>query len=115
MNLTCYGNVCFSVELNNKLLFFAPFILPNTLAKDIDIDKIKGDYILISHTHGDHIADVEQIAKAPGAALISSLEVCDWFQKRELPLKQDRQLMPANADIYLATLPIGDNSAAGYE
>ncbi len=103
------------MELKEELLLFDPFILPNPLAKDIDIDKINPDYILILHTHGDHIADVEQQAKTPVAALISSLEGCERFQKWELPLSQDRQLMPAFADIDLAILPIGDNFTAGYE
>ncbi len=82
MKFTYYGHSCFAVELNNKTLLFDPFISPNPLAKDIDIDKIKPDYILISHAHSDHIADAERIANASGADLISSFEVCNWFEKK---------------------------------
>lgn len=82
MKFTYYGHSCFAVEINNKTLLFDPFISPNPLAKEVDIDKIKPDYILISHAHGDHIADVERIANASGAHLISSFEVCKWFEKK---------------------------------
>ena len=62
MKFTYYGYACFEVELNNKTLLFDPYISPNTLAKEIDIDKINPDYIFISHAHSDHIADAERIA-----------------------------------------------------
>ncbi len=84
MKFTYYGHSCFAVELNKKTLLFDPFISPNPLAKEIDIDKINPDYILITHAHGDHIADAEQIAKKSGAPIISSFEVCNWFQKKEI-------------------------------
>ncbi|MDQ6890807.1 MAG: metal-dependent hydrolase [Bacteroidota bacterium] len=82
MKFTYYGHACFAVELNKKILLFDPYISPNPLAKKIDIDKIRPDYILVSHAHGDHIADVEQIAEKSEASLISSFEVCNWFEKK---------------------------------
>lgn len=84
MKFTYYGHACFEVELNNKRLLFDPYISPNPLAKEIDIDKINPDYIFISHAHGDHIADAEYIANNSGAALVSSFEVCNWFEKKGL-------------------------------
>ncbi len=82
MKFTYYGHACFEVELNNKTLLFDPYISPNPLAKEIDIDKINPDYIFISHAHSDHIADAERIANKSGASLISSFEVCKWFEKK---------------------------------
>lgn len=82
MNLTYYGHACFSVEINGKNILFDPFISGNELAKDIDISKIKADYILISHGHQDHILDVESIAKATGAKLVSNFEIIEWFEKK---------------------------------
>lgn len=37
------------------------------------------DFILVSHGHFDHVADVEQIAKATGAPVIGCFEVARWF------------------------------------
>ncbi len=82
MKFTYYGHSCFSVEISKKHLLFDPFISPNPLAKDIDIDAIKPDYILVTHAHSDHIADVERISKQSAAPLISSFEVCNWFEKK---------------------------------
>lgn len=79
MRFTFYGHSCFSVELGGKKLLIDPFITPNELAKDIDIEKIEADYILVSHGHSDHVADCVAIAKRTGATLVSSFEVCGWM------------------------------------
>jgi L-ascorbate metabolism protein UlaG (beta-lactamase superfamily) len=79
MKFTYYGHSCFSVEIGNKTLLFDPYITPNELAKDIDISTIKADYILISHGHEDHIADVRKIVTKTGAKLISNFEIISWF------------------------------------
>ena len=79
MQLTYYGHSCFSVTVNNKKLLFDPFITGNELAKDIDIDAIEADYILLSHGHSDHVADAESIAKRTGATIIAAYEIAMWF------------------------------------
>lgn len=79
MNFTYYGHACFSVELKGKKLLFDPFISHNELAKNIDIAGIDADYILLSHGHGDHVADAEAIAKATGATIIAAYEVAMWY------------------------------------
>jgi len=61
---------------------FDPFITDNPLAKEIDVKKIAADFILVSHGHGDHVADVVEIAKRTGASLITSFEVGEWFEKK---------------------------------
>jgi len=63
MKLTYYGHSCFAVEMGGKIILFDPFITPNELAKEIDIDTIKADNILLSHGHSDHVADCVKIAK----------------------------------------------------
>lgn len=82
MNLTFYGHSCFSVEIKGKTILFDPFISGNELAKNIDIDKIKADYILISHGHEDHVLDVERIVKNTGAKIVSNFEIINWFAKK---------------------------------
>lgn len=84
MKFTYYGHACFAVELNNARLLFDPFISGNPLeaAKKIDIDAIKADYILITHAHGDHLADCDRIAKNTGATLIGNAELGDKFAEQ---------------------------------
>jgi len=84
MKATYYGQSCFSVEINRRTLLFDPFITPNPLAKAIDVNKLAADYILLSHGHGDHIADAASIAKRTGATIISNFEIVTWFGKQGL-------------------------------
>jgi len=79
MNVTYYGHSCFSVEVSGKTLLFDPFITPNPLSSTIDHANLRPDYILISHGHFDHVADVEAIARLSGATLIGNYEVLQWF------------------------------------
>ena len=82
MKLTYYGHSCFAVEVNRRVLLFDPFITPNPLARSVDVNKVAADYILISHGHGDHVADAAAIAKKTGAMLISNFEIVTWFGGR---------------------------------
>ena len=61
---------------------FDPFISPNPLAKEIDVKKIAADFILVSHGHGDHVADVIDIANRTGAKVIAPFEVGSWFEPK---------------------------------
>ena len=63
MKFTYYGHACFSIETGGTTILFDPFISPNPMAKDIDVNSIKADYIFVSHGHGDHVADLIGIAK----------------------------------------------------
>ena len=82
MKLTYYGHACFAVEAGGKTLLFDPFITPNPLAEEIDLKKITADYLLISHGHGDHVADVIELAAQTRATLIAPYEVGSWFENK---------------------------------
>ena len=82
MKFTFYGHACFAVETGGKKILFDPFISGNALAKDIDIDSIEADFILVSHGHGDHVADLVHIAKRTGAKVIAAAEVVEWVKKQ---------------------------------
>lgn len=82
MKVTYYGHSCFSVYSNGKHILFDPFITPNELAKNINVDEIKADYIFISHAHYDHILDVERIAKNTGAKVLGNFEIYNWLLKK---------------------------------
>ena len=84
MLLTNYGHACFSVEIQGKNILFDPFITPNPLAKNIDVNSIEADYIFLSHGHSDHIADCVSIAKRTGATVVGAFEVVEWLKKQGL-------------------------------
>ena len=82
MNFTYYGHACFTVETANHTLLFDPFISGNPLAKHVDLQSIKADYILVSHGHQDHLLDAVAIANRTGATIIAAYEVAQWLAKQ---------------------------------
>ena len=82
MKVTYYGHACFGVETEKVNLLFDPFISPNSIAKTIDVDTLKADYILLSHGHEDHVADAERIAKNTGAKIVSNFEIVSWYENK---------------------------------
>ena len=82
MLITYYGHSCFLIEINGKKLLFDPFITPNPLAKSIDVLKIKADFILVSHGHNDHTADLVDLARQTNATIISNWEIHQWLQNK---------------------------------
>ena len=81
MKLTYYGHSCFTVDVNGKKLLFDPFITPNELANDINIENINADYILLSHGHSDHFADCITIAQRTEAKVVCNWEIHEWLFK----------------------------------
>ncbi len=79
MKITYLGHASLSIELENTHIIVDPFITGNELAKNIDINSLKADYILITHAHEDHILDVEAIAKKTGAKIVSNFEIVNHF------------------------------------
>lgn len=84
MRITYYGHSCFLVEVGGQKLLFDPFITgnPQHAASTIDVNTIKPDYILISHGHADHVADVELIASQSEAQIIGVAEVVGWYEDK---------------------------------
>lgn len=84
MKVKYYGHSCFGLESKRHKLLFDPFIRPNELAKNINLDTIPCDFMLISHGHEDHVADAEEIAKRTDAKIISNFEIVSWFGNKGL-------------------------------
>ncbi len=70
------------VEVGSTKILFDPFISGNELAKDIYIDDIEADYILLSHGHEDHVLDAEYIAKNTEAKVVAPYETCMWVAQK---------------------------------
>lgn len=80
--ITYYGHSCFTLSTKGKTIIFDPFISPNPLASGIDISGIHADFMLISHGHGDHIADAVIIAQQNNLLAIGVYEITEWLQKQ---------------------------------
>ncbi|MFD2998871.1 metal-dependent hydrolase [Pontibacter toksunensis] len=82
MNITYYGQSCFLFEIDEHRILFDPFISPNELASQIDVNDIKADYILLSHGHQDHVHDAEQIANNNKATIVAIHEIATWYSNK---------------------------------
>ncbi|MCF6279991.1 MAG: metal-dependent hydrolase [Flavobacteriaceae bacterium] len=84
MKITFLGHASLQVEVAGKYLIVDPFITANELAKKIDVNSLKADYILITHAHQDHILDVEVIAKNTDAKIVSNYEIVTYYGAKEI-------------------------------
>ena len=82
MKITFYGHASLGIEVGGKHIIVDPYISPNPKASHIDINTLKADYILLTHAHGDHIADVEAIAKNTNATIVSNAEIAGYFANK---------------------------------
>ena len=82
MKITYYGHASLGIEVNGTNIIVDPFISANELAKHIDVNALKADYILITHAHGDHILDVETIANNTGATIVSNAEIAGYYEAK---------------------------------
>lgn len=84
MKFTFLGHSAFLLETQNTTLLFDPFITPNPKAAHIDINTLNPAYILLSHAHGDHIADAASVAARTGATIVSNYEIVSHYMKENL-------------------------------
>lgn len=84
MKITYLGHASLSINVNGKTLIVDPFISGNELAKEIDLNTLKADYILLTHAHQDHVLDVESIAERTGATVICNAEMSYYYDKKGL-------------------------------
>jgi L-ascorbate metabolism protein UlaG (beta-lactamase superfamily) len=77
ISYTWYGHGTGLLTVGNHKLLIDPFFTGNPAAA-ISAEQAQADFILVSHGHGDHVADAVAIAKRTNATLISVFEICNW-------------------------------------
>jgi L-ascorbate metabolism protein UlaG (beta-lactamase superfamily) len=82
VQLHFHGHACWEITNGNHRVLIDPFLTGNPLA-DVGPDSFdKLDAILLSHGHGDHLGDTEQIAKRTGALVVSNFEIVSHLQSQ---------------------------------
>lgn len=80
MKFTFLGQNCFLFDYNGKKILTDPLYNIQKDRSGFDIDKEKIDYTLITHAHGDHVQDVEEVVKLnPEVTLIGTPEICGHY------------------------------------
>ncbi|KVV15220.1 metal-dependent hydrolase [Flavobacterium sp. TAB 87] len=83
MKITFYGHASLGIEVGGKHILVDPYISANPSASHIDINSLKVDYILLTHAHGDHVLDVEAIAKRTDATIVSNAEIAGYYGNKD--------------------------------
>jgi len=77
--LTFHGHSCWEVKGKTHRVLIDPFLTGNPVARVGPGDFDSLDAIVVTHGHGDHIGDVEAIARRTGALVVSINEVALYF------------------------------------
>ena len=80
--LTWLGHGSWAMQIGESKVLLDPFLDDNPSApcKAADLDA---DFVLVSHGHFDHVADVASIANRTGATVVAMYEVAEWFGKTQ--------------------------------
>jgi L-ascorbate metabolism protein UlaG (beta-lactamase superfamily) len=78
MKLTWLGHGSWAMLLGNTHVLLDPFISDNPTAP-CKHEDLSADFILVSHGHFDHVADVAPIAQRTGATVVAIFEIAQWF------------------------------------
>jgi L-ascorbate metabolism protein UlaG (beta-lactamase superfamily) len=81
VNITYYGHATFTIDANGTKLVVDPFFAPNNPMAPADAtgETIAADFMLLTHGHGDHVADAVGIAKRTGCQVICNFEIGNWL------------------------------------
>ncbi|MGK6349708.1 metal-dependent hydrolase [Parapedobacter sp. DT-150] len=100
MKAIYYGHSSVALQLDGASVLFDPFISPNPQATAIDINSLKPDYIILSHAHDDHVADVVAIQRNSGAKVMAIVETAMWVNRQDIP---ESDIIPFNFGGTVAT------------
>lgn len=79
--LTWYGHGSFGIETGKYKLVVDPFFTDNP-SSSVKVEDVQADFILVSHGHGDHVGDVEVLAKRTKALIIANNEIAVYFANK---------------------------------
>lgn len=79
--LTWLGHGGWQIKTAEHSILLDPFLDQSPVAPCKAAD-LHADYILVSHGHFDHVADVAGIAVRTGATVIANFEIAEWFKNK---------------------------------
>ena len=85
------GCATFRLEVANQVIFLDAYVdrVSSAPPTGIAIDEIdRADWIVIGHSHFDHLYGAERIAAATGARIIGSYETLRVMESQGVPLEQ---------------------------
>lgn len=81
--LTFHGHATVSIHTADSKLVIDPFFSDNPHFVG-SVDDIEADYILVTHGHYDHVADLIGLAERTGATCIATFEIASFLESQGL-------------------------------
>jgi L-ascorbate metabolism protein UlaG (beta-lactamase superfamily) len=81
IELTWLGHGGWSLQIGDQTVLLDPF-LDECPTAPFKASEVKADFILVSHGHFDHIADVAQIANRTAATVLAIFEIAEWLRTK---------------------------------
>ncbi|WP_163848798.1 metal-dependent hydrolase [Pseudooceanicola aestuarii] len=84
MKITWLGHSSFRIEIAGQVLLLDPFLGDNpSFPDDRRAEALEGvTHILLSHGHGDHVADTVAVAQETGAPVSGMVELMGWLDSK---------------------------------
>ena len=90
---TWLGHATVRVDLpGGEVIVIDPFLEGNPRASATPSELARVDLILVTHGHGDHIGDVESLAKRHECPVVCSYDLGEWFASRGVKKVQGMNL-----------------------
>lgn len=84
MKITYHGHSCIQLQGASFNVIIDPFLTGNPKAT-VKAEEINTDYVLLTHGHGDHIADAASIAIRNEAPIAAIVELADYMAAQGVP------------------------------
>lgn len=81
IELTWLGHASWAIKTGAHHILIDPFLNDSPTAP-VKADDVEANFILVSHGHFDHVADVASIANRTGATVVSNYEITTWFAEK---------------------------------
>jgi L-ascorbate metabolism protein UlaG (beta-lactamase superfamily) len=77
MEIRYIGHATFELSDGDTTVLIDPFLAPNNPKATLSADDVNPTHIVVTHGHGDHIADVVPVAKRTGAPVVAIVELAE--------------------------------------
>jgi L-ascorbate metabolism protein UlaG (beta-lactamase superfamily) len=80
VKLTWHGHATWGIDADGTHILVDPFLKPNNPVASATAADVDPEFILVTHGHGDHVADLVAVAMRTGAMVICNFEIYMWLQ-----------------------------------
>lgn len=80
--ITLLGHATLLLEIDGVRVVVDPFLAPNNPAATREVGSVEADFILVTHAHDDHTADLMALAQSTGAMVVANVDIGHWVNRK---------------------------------